>query len=548
MERIEVLKEINTDIYTNLRAKEYIYRGKTFVIGSYKRVETFYKTKRGAEGYIKRERKVSYYDEISLKKCNCGEGLGIFEIQEDEIVDLNNDFNIWYHAFKDCSTNLNSNYTFDKLKYFIENYLTLESKVYNYVMKQLDNLKKGIEIKSVKSENEIKNEEKELTSDEENNNVVIIRIKGEGKVEKIETSDIEKATENFNKRIREKINDGFFSYYKTFIDIEFKGDTFQTRIDINNKTTLSENIIETLKEYRESDLKFVKEKIEMFAWVKDKDEFINTKKTIITLLEDILKLENDKKIKIEEKVGNDIEAEQQNDKKCVGVVRACINNNFTNEKKEEIKKQIVRGVSKMNELIKTLGKAKKELNKEYNIILKIRIEETENTIKKQNMNEIRLDECIEFLKEVLDINNLKKYKNNLIEGMEYTLKDEDLIKCKKLKITKEMRNSKYIVCKTNNTVNVKIVNGEKEINLSINKFLIGFQIALLRVINKKYNMNIEKVEKEIEIKLSEDLKSDFKQGLRLKAIDNTNLVLKHSLVGYTVRKNKKDLVLKDFKN
>lgn len=481
MERIEVLKEINTDIYTNLRAKKYIYRGKTLVIGSYKRVETFYKTKRGAEGYIKRERKVSYYDEISLKKWNCGEGLGIFEIQEDEIVDLNNDFNIWYHAFKDCSTNLNSNYTFDKLKYFIENYLTLESKVYNYVMKQLDNLKKGIEIKSVKSENEIKNEEKELTSDEEkniveNNNVVIIRIKGEGKVEKIETNNIKKATENFNKRIIEKINDGFFSYYKTFIDIEFKGDTFQTRIDINNKTTLSENIIETLKEYRESDLKFVKEKIEMFAWVKDKDEFINTKKTIITLLEDILKLENDKKIKIEEKVGNDIEAEQQNDKKCVDVVRACINNNFTNEKKEEIKKQIVRRVPKMNELIKTLEKAKKELNKEYNIILKIRIEEIENTIKKQNMNEIRLDECIEFLKEVLDINSFENYKNTLIDGAEYVINDiEDV-------------NKEYIIYKTSNTVYVKMFKGKKKLIVKLSNFTLGFQFYLLKTVNEKYKI------------------------------------------------------------
>ena len=38
-----------------------------------------------------------------------------------------------------------------------------------------------------------------------------------------------------------------------------------------------------------------------------------------------------------------------------------------------------------------------------------------------------------------------------------------LLIVKKLKITKEIRDSKYIICKTNNTVNVKIVNGEKEL-------------------------------------------------------------------------------------
>ena len=130
----------------------------------------------------------------------------------------------------------------------------------------------------------------------------------------------------------------------------------------------------------------------------------------------------------------------------------------------------------MNELIKTLEKAKKELNKEYNIILKIRIEEIENTIKKQNMNEIRLDECIEFLKEVLDINSFENYKNTLIDGAEYVINDiEDV-------------NKEYIIYKTSNTVYVKMFKGKKKLIVKLSNFTLGFQFYLLKTVNEKYKI------------------------------------------------------------
>lgn len=130
----------------------------------------------------------------------------------------------------------------------------------------------------------------------------------------------------------------------------------------------------------------------------------------------------------------------------------------------------------MNELIKTLEKAKKELNREYNIILKIRIEEIENIIKKENMNEIQLKECTEFLKEVLYINSFENYKNTLIDGAEYVINDiEDV-------------NKEYIIYKTSNTVYVKMFKGKKKLIVKLSNFTLGFQFYLLKTVNEKYKI------------------------------------------------------------
>lgn len=130
----------------------------------------------------------------------------------------------------------------------------------------------------------------------------------------------------------------------------------------------------------------------------------------------------------------------------------------------------------MNELIKTLEKAKKELNREYNIILKIRIKEIENIIKKENMNEIQLKECTEFLEEVLYINSFENYKNTLIDGAEYVINDiEDV-------------NKEYIIYKTSNTVYVKMFKGKKKLIVKLSNFTLGFQFYLLKTVNEKYKI------------------------------------------------------------
>lgn len=89
MDKQEVLKYINKDAFEVIKVKEVMYHGKTYVLWNGRRIDTIYKTKRGAEGYIKREENFSYYDDYTQDMVYPNKGLEIFEIHESELIDIN---------------------------------------------------------------------------------------------------------------------------------------------------------------------------------------------------------------------------------------------------------------------------------------------------------------------------------------------------------------------------------------------------------------------------------------------------------------------------
>src|SRR5690606_22232247 len=99
MDRQKLIETINKSVSLNAAAWAHMYYGKTYAVAS-THIETFYKTKRGAEGYIKRQKNVSYYDEWTFSMRNCGDGLEIVEIRENELRNYKNDLSIWYHELK----------------------------------------------------------------------------------------------------------------------------------------------------------------------------------------------------------------------------------------------------------------------------------------------------------------------------------------------------------------------------------------------------------------------------------------------------------------
>ena len=165
MERIEVLKEINGDIKTYLKAKQNIYRGKVFAVVEPNRIEKFFKTKRGANGYIERQKKLFWYDEITFEMYCPGTNLEIIEIKESELVDITKDSNIWYQAFLSCAIHHNSNYSKLGLEYYIKEHLNEGTEVYNYAVKQLENLKNDIVIEKPEAKEEVKENENIITLD-----------------------------------------------------------------------------------------------------------------------------------------------------------------------------------------------------------------------------------------------------------------------------------------------------------------------------------------------------------------------------------------------
>ncbi|AZV43688.1 hypothetical protein BAOM_3079 [Peribacillus asahii] len=102
MKTQNVINMINSNPRHAKKALETVYHSKTFVAVDVASecIDGFYKTKRGAEGYIKRQQSVSYYDEMTFKMVTCGSSLEVFEIPASEIVDPATNVKIWYKHIK----------------------------------------------------------------------------------------------------------------------------------------------------------------------------------------------------------------------------------------------------------------------------------------------------------------------------------------------------------------------------------------------------------------------------------------------------------------
>lgn len=89
MEKMELIKELKNNIHDINSLRANLYHGKVFAIVGYNGLQATFKTKRGAEGYIKRKSNISYYDEMTFEMVNAGSGLQVIELLEDEIPVIN---------------------------------------------------------------------------------------------------------------------------------------------------------------------------------------------------------------------------------------------------------------------------------------------------------------------------------------------------------------------------------------------------------------------------------------------------------------------------
>lgn len=131
MKKDQILNEINSSVYYCVNAHNAVYRGKVFAVknGDIK----FFKTKRGAEGYIKRQQLVVYYDEMTMEMRSCGDGAEIFEIKESELVDYKTDLGIWYkEVYTGWDRHYRKSWAFDSVNWNLEHYKPC-AKVVEYV-------------------------------------------------------------------------------------------------------------------------------------------------------------------------------------------------------------------------------------------------------------------------------------------------------------------------------------------------------------------------------------------------------------------------------
>ena len=90
MNKQQVLNKINNSLYELSRALDKQYRGKVFAVSNETKIDCFYKTKRGAEGYIRRNEGFSYYDEQTMEMYYPYDTLEITEIKIDELTNYDN--------------------------------------------------------------------------------------------------------------------------------------------------------------------------------------------------------------------------------------------------------------------------------------------------------------------------------------------------------------------------------------------------------------------------------------------------------------------------
>ena len=96
-----ILNKINSSLYEQERMLDTMYRRKTFAVVSLcGQIKCAKKTKRGAEGYIKKYESFSYYDDYTQELVYPNANDAIVEIKESELVGFNS-WGLWYNELKE---------------------------------------------------------------------------------------------------------------------------------------------------------------------------------------------------------------------------------------------------------------------------------------------------------------------------------------------------------------------------------------------------------------------------------------------------------------
>lgn len=96
----EVLNLINSNVNLLLRSKESLYHNKVYAVYTGTRIDKFYKTKRGANGYINRNKDFSYYDDYTQNMKYPNSCIETIEIQEAELKDIQTDKELWQNYIR----------------------------------------------------------------------------------------------------------------------------------------------------------------------------------------------------------------------------------------------------------------------------------------------------------------------------------------------------------------------------------------------------------------------------------------------------------------
>lgn len=145
MNRQELLNKINSDLTIIRDIKGKMYHGKAFVVCGNGRIKKTFKTKRGAEGYINKNKDFSYYDDYTQQLVFPDSNNYIEEIQENEIIDVSINKKFWYEYLRENMNNIHSYHRGSQIVYEAEqNEVTGE--LLDYIKETVKSLEKQCSI------------------------------------------------------------------------------------------------------------------------------------------------------------------------------------------------------------------------------------------------------------------------------------------------------------------------------------------------------------------------------------------------------------------
>jgi hypothetical protein len=135
----QALQVINSCPQYAKEALENVYHGKVFVVFQPYRntIEKIAKTKRGAEGYIKKQQSFTYYDEYTNEYVTCGNGLTVVEINPAQIENYQTSKALWYRFMKQYH---GQTWYYDNIVRMAKQ-MNVSNDVMEYVLQSIDDMK-----------------------------------------------------------------------------------------------------------------------------------------------------------------------------------------------------------------------------------------------------------------------------------------------------------------------------------------------------------------------------------------------------------------------
>ena len=173
MNKKELLEKINSNVYELEKAYNNLYHNKVYVVVDECSIVTYYKTKRGAMGWIEKHKDDSYYDEYFMDLVYPNKNCDAYEVLVTELINPSNNKMFWYNQLYDLLGNVCQGY------YWVLDNLVEEAKKWNvtediltYILDTIEYMKSNNSIIVLEEKEDIQAIEE--TTEEKNNDDVVI--------------------------------------------------------------------------------------------------------------------------------------------------------------------------------------------------------------------------------------------------------------------------------------------------------------------------------------------------------------------------------------